>query len=126
MERKVYVGMDVHKGNYTLCSYSMDEDELKYKQTISSDYKMILKYLEQIRTRYTEDIEFVCGYETGCLGYSLYHQLTEARICAIACSDPPEDHARWTLQMIADELIRLEVLDYITDSAVCETLKKTS
>ena len=48
----------------------------------------------------------------------------EARICAIACSDPPEGRSRWTMQAIADELIRLEVVDYITDSAVCETLKK--
>jgi len=29
------------------------------------------------------------------------------------------------MQMIADELIRLEIVDYITDSAVCETMKKT-
>ena len=29
MERKVYVGMDVHKENYTLCCYNIDEDKLK-------------------------------------------------------------------------------------------------
>jgi hypothetical protein len=49
----------------------------------------------------------------------------EARICAIACSEPPDGRSRWTMQMIADELIRLEIIDYITDSAICETLKKT-
>lgn len=49
----------------------------------------------------------------------------EARICAIACSEPPEGRSSWTMQMIADELIRLEVVDYITDSTVCETMKKT-
>jgi hypothetical protein len=49
----------------------------------------------------------------------------EARICVIACSEPPEGRSRWTMQMIADELIRLKVVDYITDSAFCETLKKT-
>jgi len=49
----------------------------------------------------------------------------EARICAIACSDPPEGRSRWTMQLIADELIRLEVVDYITDSTICEVLKKT-
>ena len=50
----------------------------------------------------------------------------EARICTLACSEPPEGRTRWTTQMIADELIRLEIVDYITDSAVCETLKKTN
>ncbi len=49
----------------------------------------------------------------------------EAQISAIACSAPPEGHSRWTMQMIADELIRLEVVDYITDSTVCRTMKKT-
>ena len=49
----------------------------------------------------------------------------EARICAIACSQPPEGASRWTMQAIADELIRLEVVDYITDTTVCEVMKKT-
>lgn len=49
----------------------------------------------------------------------------EAHICAIACSQAPEGRTRWTMQMIADELIRLEIVDYITDSTVCETMKKT-
>jgi len=48
----------------------------------------------------------------------------EARICAIACSEPPEGASRWTMQAIADELIRLEVVDYITDTTVCEVMKK--
>jgi len=48
----------------------------------------------------------------------------EARICAIACSEAPQGRSRWTMQMIADELIRLEVVDYITDSTICEVLKK--
>jgi hypothetical protein len=49
----------------------------------------------------------------------------EARICAIACSTPPEGRSRWTMQLIADELIRLEVVEYITDTTVCEVMKKT-
>jgi hypothetical protein len=49
----------------------------------------------------------------------------EARLCAIACSAPPEGFSRWTMQMIADELVRLEVVEYITDSTVCEVMKKT-
>ena len=49
----------------------------------------------------------------------------EARICTIACSEPPQGASRWTMQAIADELIRLEVVDYITDSTICEVMKKT-
>lgn len=49
----------------------------------------------------------------------------EVRICTIACSAPPCGTSRWTMQAIADELIRLEVVDYITDSTICEVMKKT-
>jgi hypothetical protein len=49
----------------------------------------------------------------------------EARICAIACSDPPEGRSRWTMQLIADEVIRQKIVDYITDSTICEVMKKT-
>ena len=77
MNSILYVGMDVHKENYTLCCYSFDEDRLQYQQKLSPDYKMILKYLEQVRKRNPDGVEFVCGYEAGCLGYTLYHQLTD-------------------------------------------------
>ncbi len=49
----------------------------------------------------------------------------EAQICKIACSNPPVGRSRWTIQLIADELIRLEIVDYITDTTVCEVMKKT-
>ena len=49
----------------------------------------------------------------------------EAQMCVIACSKPPEGKSKWTMQAIADELIRLEVVDYITDTTVCEVMKKT-
>ncbi len=50
----------------------------------------------------------------------------EAMICTIACSKPPEGRSRWTMQMIADELIRLNIVETISDSAVCDTMKKTN
>ena len=39
----------------------------------------------------------------------------EAKICTIACSDPPEGVSRWTMQAIADELIRLEDVFMISE-----------
>ena len=50
----IYVGMDVHKENYTLCCYSFDRDKVEYRQTVPSDYRLILKYLEQVRRKYPE------------------------------------------------------------------------
>ena len=45
---------------------------------------------------------------------------------AITCSEAPEGRERWTLQLIADELVRLGVVDSLSDTAVLNTLKKTN
>lgn len=49
---------------------------------------------------------------------------TEARLVAICCSAPPDGRSRWTLQLLADELVRLELFDEISKSTVRRTLKK--
>lgn len=72
--------MDVHKESYTLCCYCFDTDKVEYKQTIKADYKLILKYMERVRDRYEGEVKFVCGYEAGCLGYSLYNKLQEHEV----------------------------------------------
>ena len=77
MNTIVYIGMDVHKESYTLCCYCYDTDKIEYKQTIPSDYRLVLKYMESVRKHYSGEVTFVCGYEAGCLGYSLYHQLRD-------------------------------------------------
>lgn len=50
----------------------------------------------------------------------------EAKVAMIACSDPPEGSARWTLTMIADRLVKLEVIDSICQESVRSLLKKTN
>jgi transposase len=49
----------------------------------------------------------------------------EARLVAIACSAPPAGKGRWTLKMLADKLVELEVVDAVSDETVRRTLKKT-
>ena len=49
----------------------------------------------------------------------------EAHMTMIACSEPPEGYGRWTLHMIADKLVQLEVIDTISHESVRRTLKKT-
>lgn len=50
----------------------------------------------------------------------------EAMMVKIACSDAPADASRWTMQMIADRLVELEVLESISSETVRTTLKKTT
>jgi transposase len=50
----------------------------------------------------------------------------EARLVALACGPPPEGRASWTMQLLADKLVELEVVDSISDDTVHRTLKKTN
>ena len=50
----------------------------------------------------------------------------EARLVALACSPPPEGQARWTMKLLADRLVELEVVESIDPATVWRTLKKTS
>ena len=50
----------------------------------------------------------------------------EACLVALACSQPPEGHARWSLRMLADRLVELEIVEDISHQTVRRTLKKTN
>jgi homeodomain-containing protein len=50
----------------------------------------------------------------------------EARLIALACSEPPEGQARWSLRLLADKLVELGVVDEeVSYQTVRRTLKKT-
>jgi transposase len=49
----------------------------------------------------------------------------EARLVALACSQPPDGRAAWTMRLLADKLVELEVVEAVSDETVRRTLKKT-
>ena len=71
----LYIGMDVHSTNYTLCAYMIEGKKSFARTTINPKIDELLKYLANLQQHYP-GYELVCGYEAGCLGYSLFHQLT--------------------------------------------------
>ena len=50
----------------------------------------------------------------------------EARLVQLACSQPPDGREKWTLQLLADKLIELEVVETVSYETVRTTLKKTT
>lgn len=50
----------------------------------------------------------------------------EAQLVAIACGPAPEGRARWTIKLLADKLVELEIVDAIGEETVRRTLKKTT
>ena len=81
--------MDVHSKNYTLCAMEPvigEEDRIFANIQVTADYKNILMFIEQLKMKLGmyDEYDIQCGYEAGCLGYSLYNQLTSAGVkCVI-------------------------------------------
>jgi transposase len=55
---------------------------------------------------------------------SKFDRARQAQLTALACSEPPEGHSRWTLRLLADRLVELRIIDTISHQAVGEQLKK--
>ena len=50
----------------------------------------------------------------------------EAHLIALACSAPPSGYKRWSLRLLADRLVALEIVDTVSHETVRQTLKQTS
>lgn len=50
----------------------------------------------------------------------------EAKLIALACSAPPDGRKAWTMRLLADKLVELEVVDAISDETVRRSLKKAT
>ena len=89
MNRIIKIGMDVHSTNYTLCAMepTLDgEDRVFANIQVTPDYRNILQFIERLKEKLgpSDHYSIECGYEAGCLGYSLYRQLTKSGVrCVI-------------------------------------------
>ena len=106
-----------------------DENQQKKKDTeeIASVLMCSLPTITHIRKKFVE----------GGLENALYDQARpgatpkitgeiEAQLVLLACSAPPAGRSRWTLQLLADKLVELKLVDSISDVAVMHRLKKTN
>ncbi len=50
----------------------------------------------------------------------------EAKLVSLCCSKPPDGFAKWSLRLLADKMVELEYIDYISHVTVGEVLKKTN
>ena len=89
MYRIIKIGMDVHSTNFTLCAMEPtigSEDRIFGEIQVAPDYKEVVSFINKLKFKLGPDDSYFieCGYEAGCLGYTLYHQLTKAGIkCVI-------------------------------------------
>ena len=55
---------------------------------------------------------------------TLFDGASEAKLTQLACSQAPDGHEKWSMQMLADKLIELEVMETVSKETVRTTLKK--
>lgn len=94
---------------------------------IHASLGVAISTIERVRQRFVEE-----GLETALKPKPTsrkYKRLidgdAEARLSAIACSKAPEGRDEWTMQLLADELIALQIVPAVSDTTVQRTLKKT-
>ena len=82
--------------------------------------------VERLRKRFVEEgLEAALTERPRPGGHRKLDGTQEALLSALACSTPPEGRTCWTMQLLANQLIALRVVDAISDETVRRTLKKT-
>jgi transposase len=55
----------------------------------------------------------------------IFDGAAEAKLIALACSEPPKGRKRWTLQLLEEQVVELKIVDRASDNTIGRTLKKT-
>jgi len=128
----------IRKGKHTSQIYrnayvllNTDEGEFSEKVTnaeISRVLKVGMRTIDRIKKRFVEE-----GFEA-CLSRKpttrVYKRKVdgdiEAKLISIACSEPPEGFAKWSLRLLADKMVELQYVESISHETVRTVLKKTN
>lgn len=93
---------------------------------IARRYKVTTRTIEGLRKRFVEEDfkEVVYGKKRTVFKEKLFDGRVEAHLVALRCSDPPQGHSAWTLQLLADHMVRLGYVESISYESVRQLLKK--
>ncbi len=104
-----------------------EEREIKDIQRIlgisrSTIYNIRIKYLEK---KHNHILDFLKDDHRSGRPIEIDSRV-DANITMIACTDSPEGTAKWTLRMIADKMVKLDIVESISHESVRQSLKKTN
>jgi len=109
------------------CQILRDNAQGKHAQDIATDLGVCVARVYQTLNRYEKEGLNAALTEKPRSGQP--RKVTpeiEAHITAIACSAPIQGRGRWTLKLIAEQLVKLEYIDSISEDAVASVLKKAT
>ena len=100
-------------------------DEGAVDQQIAEKVRVHRTTVEEIRKRFVEEGLVAALSERPRPGKTpLLDGKQEAYLVALACSTPPEGRAKWTMQLLANRMVALDVVESISDETVRRALKR--
>jgi hypothetical protein len=107
--------------------YAVAENGLdKNDKEVSELYGLTTKSIERLRKRCCEDgVQMALeGKKREVFKEKKLTGEVEAKLLMLACSNPPEGHENWTLQLLADKMVALSYIESISHTSVGNLLKK--
>jgi transposase len=96
-------------------------------EAIASALQIAVTTVERTRRRFVEEgLDLALKERPRPGGTPKLDPKQQAFVVALACTKPPEGRERWTLQLLADRVIELQVVPDISDEAIRRLLKRTS
>ena len=108
-----------------------DEGDFQKKRSTNREIAKVLnismKKIDRVKKRFIEDgLDITIN---GRKGSRIYAKKAdgdfEAHLVALSCSDPPEGFSRWSLRLLADEVVKLDYIDSVSHETIRRVLKKT-
>ena len=112
---------------HSIGSRGMDRRRTNSNQIIAEALQISARTVSRIRQRFIQGGLEAALNEHPRTGRPVeFDGQAQARLTMLACSDPPEGHERWTLQLLADQMIALGYVEHLSDTWVMKHLKKTN
>lgn len=100
--------------------------EGKTDEVIAEQLRMGVATLERLRRRFVEEgLEASLRERPRPGARPKLGPKEQAFVVALACTKPPEGRERWTMQLLADRVVELQIVPDITDEAIRRLLKRT-
>ena len=119
--RAAYILLNCDKGEFS------DNTEIKNAE-ICKILKVGERTIDRVKKKFIEE-----GFESVLERRASIRNYTkkvdgdiEAKLVTLCCSEPPEGFAKWSLRLLADKMVELNYIDYISHVTVGEVLKKTN
>jgi transposase len=126
----------IKNGNETVKRHKLAKILLKADETsekfndeeIAASLSVSIKTVQRVREKYANGgLEKVFEKKfTARLSRRKFKGEEEAKLIALCCSEAPEGYGRWSLRLLADKVVELQIVDEVSYSTIYQTLKKTN